>query len=444
MFNYINLKLLLNHLGNANCFYIAYSGGLDSHVLLHALATLFREQNKLSQLQAIHINHGWSENAAQWAQHCVKVCKDLGVICNIEKINAKLQRGESKEAMAREQRYQIFAKYLNADDYLLTAHQQDDQAETLLLQLFRGAGIKGLACMPEIIPFATGYHLRPLLNFTRVELQQYAIENNLQWIEDESNQDVNFDRNYVRHNVMPIINQRWSKAQSTIARSAQHLAAANLLLEQLAQQDLINTRGNFSHTLSINKLLELPEVRLHNVLRHWLQQLTLPLPSAAQLNHIQTDVLQTKSDRKSQVKWDKVIVCRYRDDLYARNAITEKKLENIDWNLTQELNLPGVGIFAAELVKGQGIRQNVFSENKAKIQFRKMGERCKPAGRIGSHPLKKLFQEWDVPPWEREDVPLLYNQDDQLVAVLNYCICDSFVADENEVGWLVKFQRSNI
>lgn len=443
MFNSNDLKRILNYLTPDNKFYIGYSGGLDSHVLLHALAILMREQNKLAQLHAIHIDHGWSDNAKLWSQHCLSVCENLGVKCDVINVDAKASKGESREAVARAVRYAAFKNYLTSNDYLLTAHQQDDQAETLLLQLLRGAGTKGLASMPILVELETGLHLRPLLQYSRSDLKNYALENNLQWIEDESNFDISFDRNYLRQQVMPIIEQRWPKAHVTIARTAQHLANASLLLTQLAQQDLKNCSGSELETLSVKKLLLLDEPRLQNMLRYWLQQNKLLMPSTIQLQHIISDILLAKVDRIPRIKLGESIITRYRDDLYwLPKPIAELNLPPMVWDLAQRLDIPNVGTLIAEQVMGEGVAANVFVNNQALVDFRRFGERCQPQGRQGSHPLKKLMQEWNIPSWRRKQLPLVYNRQQQLVAVPGFCVCEPFVATQNTVGWRFLFQKN--
>lgn len=254
MINSNPLISILKYLTATNRFVIGYSGGLDSHVLLHALATLFQEHNYLNRLHVIHINHGLSVNADEWSKHCTTVCQQLKISCEIISLNAKSSRGESPEAIARTLRYAALAKQLATGDYLLTAHHQDDQAETLLLQLFRGAGLKGLASMPELASFAKGYHLRPLLHFTRADLNAYARKYDLCWVDDESNSDVRYDRNYVRQTLIPHIKQRWPSFAKTLARTAQNCAEGQNLLEILAGQDLQNSQGEIAKTLSISRL----------------------------------------------------------------------------------------------------------------------------------------------------------------------------------------------
>ena len=426
---------------NTQHLWLGYSGGLDSHVLLHALVELITTQQfniALTQLHAIHINHGWSQHASAWDQHCRQVCYDLNVDYRSLTINAKAENGESPEAYAREARYAALTNFINEYDLLLTAHQQDDQAETLLVQLLRGSGIKGLASMPQLTPFAKGWHLRPLLAVTRDDLLAYAKQQQLKWIEDESNANTRYTRNFLRHTILPALKQRWPQVNATLARVAEHCAEAAALLDELAQEDLAKIRGTQPNTLSCSALLQLSESRQKNILRYWFTQLNCEIPSTAQLQHILQDVLNSKEDACPKVVWQHKALRRYQDNLYLTDNID---LHNPDvmyeWDLKTPLFIPPIGTLTAILKPAQGIRADIHQLGKLTIRFRQDGERCHPIGRQGSHPLKKLFQEWQVPPWQRDQIPLLYC-DDQLAAVIGYCICEPFANKNSETSWLVE------
>lgn len=425
--------LLLANLPNTKRFWLAYSGGVDSHVLLHALANL---PEKLP-LSAVYVNHGWHPQASLWGEHCVKTCDELGINCKIIAVDAKPQAGQSPEAVARAARYAALAELMAPGDCLLTAHHQDDQAETLLLQLFRGAGIKGLAAMPTLTSFAQGYHLRPLLPVSRAELLAYAQHHQLVWIEDESNANLRFDRNFIRQQLLPTIQQRWPAVASTLARTASHCAEAAELLDIIAIEDLENITGSHSNTLSITKLLSLNVAQRHNVIRYWLRKLHFPIPNEKQLRHIEQDILTSRIDAYPKVKFAKIEIRRYQDNLYALPIFAKKILpQNMVWDLSQPLEIPSVGILTARPVSGTGIRQSAIPDNQVNIRFRQGGERLHPVGRQGSHPLKKLMQEWHVSPWERDRIPLIFSND-QLIAVTGYCVDEKFSAPADEAGWQI-------
>lgn len=286
---------------------IAYSGGLDSHVLLHQLA---QDENVRTKLHVVYINHGLSSNSDLWQQHCSQICEQLDVPFTAIKINVAPKVGESLEAVARDQRYAELAKFMTQDTALLTAQHQDDQAETLLLQLIRGAGVKGLAAMPMQKSFADGVHLRPLLNVTRAELLCYAQQHNLQWVEDESNQNLTLNRNYLRQTIMPLLKQRWPSVAATLARSSQHCAEAVELINELAQSDYQLCVDKQLVQLNIQALKNLSRARQKNVLRYWLQLNGIRAPNQIHLEKIIDEVIAAKSGAKPQLRWENIIIER--------------------------------------------------------------------------------------------------------------------------------------
>jgi tRNA(Ile)-lysidine synthase len=414
-------------------FWIAYSGGLDSHVLLH----VFAKMRAISPLpvQAVYINHGLSQSAQQWSKHCELVCQDLQIPFQTISIQAHASIGESPEDAARQARYAAFAELLTVNDVLVTAHHQDDQAETILLQMLRGAGPKGLAAMPMLKQFALGYHARPLLNFSRDELKKYAETHQLKWIEDESNLELKFSRNFIRHEVMPILKKRWPSVAETFSRVAEHCAEAQQLINEIAREDLQNVIGSLANTLSVQKLSQLNSARQRQVLREWLENLNFPLPSAVKLQQIQRDMLGAREDKSPHFSWRGVSLRRYRDDLFALPDLQDHDVAQvIAWDFSRELDFSS-GKLRAELVKGQGLRTDL---QEVTVRFRQGGEVCRLPGRDHHHELKNLFQEWGVPPWMRDRVPLIF-VGEKLVAVTGYFENDEFLVSENEAGFVITF-----
>jgi tRNA(Ile)-lysidine synthase len=274
--------LVLDHL-DAPLWHIAFSGGLDSTVLLHRLVGLSRQQ-RLPPLRAVHVHHGLQAAADAWPGHCQAVCASLGVPLTV--LHVRVEAGASLEQAARQARYQAFERLLGAGEVLLTAQHSDDQAETLLFRLLRGAGVRGLAGMPCQRRLGQGWLLRPLLDQSRAQLEAYAREQGLSVIEDPSNQDLSFSRNYLRHRVLPSIEQRWPQATATIARSAEHLREALGLLDEVALEDLrAATQGGPFDWLGLPSLLLEPlrglsPARQRNALQHWLVPRTR-LPDSA-------------------------------------------------------------------------------------------------------------------------------------------------------------------
>ncbi len=417
-------------------YLVAYSGGVDSHVLLHALVQL-RGQLPGVELRALHVDHGLQPKSPDWAQHCVRVGAALGVVCEVRAVDARAPPGASPEDAARAARYTVFAEALQPGDVLFTAHHQDDQAETLLLQLLRGAGPRGLAGMAEVSRFGTGWLARPLLEFSRAALRTYALAQSLQWIDDPSNAELRFDRNYLRHEIVPGLQRRWPAAQATLARSAQHCAEAAELLGALAQADLL-TLSN-AGSLSVAKLLGLSPARQRNVLRFWIEQSGLPLPQQRHLERLQSEVLHAAPDAEPCMHWPGVEVRRYRDALVVLPPLSGfDAAQQWVWNLDTPLTIAGAGTLTARRNQGAGLRVEACAAG-AQITFRNGGERIRPAGRAHHATLKNLFQQAGVPPWRRERVPLLYING-ELVAVAGYWYAEEFAAREGAAAIAIEFQ----
>lgn len=403
----MTLLSTLNFLSTYRTVWVAYSGGLDSQVLL--AACLEQRKRMPFELRAIHINHQLNNKADQWQTHCEQYCLIHQVPLFTRKI--KLTQGDL-ENTARKSRYAIFRELLQPSDILLTAHHQEDQAETLLLQLLRGAGPKGLSGMPLIKKFGDSFHGRPFLNLPRNTLIQFTKEHQLSWVEDDSNLNTEFRRNFIRHEVMPVLKREWPSAVETIARSASHCGQAQVLLEDFSVDLCLSCEGTKPHTLSVKKLLELSPSRQQLVLRSWIYQAGFELPSTKKLQTIIRTVLHARWDSKPKVQWQQVILRRYRDDLYlmlAKDRHDSSKTHN--WQIDKPLIVQGIGTLVSE---GQS------SLTEVTVAFRKGGERVQLAKRC-KHELKKLFQEWGVLPWERDRVPLLFH-DDKLIAALGYYV----------------------
>ena len=432
-------------LHQATRLWVAYSGGCDSLVLLHALASL-RPQLAL-ELRAVHVDHGLHPQSAQWADHCRAVCNSLDLPCVSLNVDAAPQTGESPEAAARRARYAALEALMAAGDVICTAHHQDDQAETLLLQLLRGAGPKGMAAMPAAAELGPAQLLRPLLSFGRDELRSYATAQGLAWIEDPSNTDVGPGRNYLRHQVVPVLRQRWPAVDRVLCRSARHCGEAAELLDELAALDLAAARepGVGGGVLVISRLLELSTARQKNLLRHWLHGLGFSLPSEAKLQHILSDVLLAAPDAAPCVAWPGVAVRRFRGGLYAVREVAAFAADacvpvELDQLAARSIQLPDGS--RVEMGTGQGAMKLSLAKLRQaplSIRFRQGGESIQPAGRSHHRSLKKLFQEADVPPWWRPRQPLLYAAD-ELVAVVNLCISEGWAAEEGEPGVGVVWQ----
>jgi tRNA(Ile)-lysidine synthase len=400
---------------------VAYSGGVDSHVLLHALTRLRREA-ALPPPLAAHVHHGLQTAADDWVEHCRQVCAALAVPLQVVHVDARSQTGESPEATARRARYAALADALERGACLLTAHQRDDQAETLLLQLLRGAGPAGLAAMPPLAPFGNGWHLRPLLDVSRDDLLAYARAEGLVWVEDPSNRDVRHDRNHLRLNVLPALRARWPSAARTLARAARHQAEAARLLDDLARIDLETARGSDPSLLSVAALQRLPPPRQRNALRGWLADKGLPPPPEARLNAVLDDVLTASVDAMPRVWWQGAEIRRYRDDLYAFAPLPPHDPSTVlAWPAAQEtLELAWLGLnLTRDALSRQGLS---WADAELELHFRQGGETCRVRGH--RRDLRKLMQEAGVPPWQRERIPLVYCKG-ELVWVVGLCRCEA-------------------
>ena len=427
------LQQTMNTLPAIDTLWLAYSGGVDSHVLLHLLNTL-RPQLSVQTLRAIYINHQLHDAAAQWGEHCARTCDRLGVDFQQHTVSIALNDGKSLEAAARTARYAVFHSLMKPEDCLVTAHHQDDQAETLLLQLFRGAGPHGLAAMPLIIEDEGIRHLRPMLNFSRDEIVAYARLHNLHWIEDSSNSNPRFDRNFLRHEVIPLLKQRWPSLSRTVSRSAQLCAESGQLLDIQAQHTLGAFQKDASHALPVTALpvmplLQLSDIECRNVLRVWLESLGLPLPSFVQMQNIMREVLHARQDAEPLVRWSGAEIRRYDERLYAMTPLPTHDARQIyHWDMATSMTINGVGrllMAAVSTVESESLSATRLTAADVSIRFRQGGERCHLAGHAHSHSLKHLFQHWRIHPWLRDRVPLLF-VDGELAAVAGYGICEGF------------------
>jgi tRNA(Ile)-lysidine synthase len=415
---------------------IAYSGGLDSTVLLFALAKI--SHNLGAELRALHVDHQLQASSVQWSQHCKSTAAALQIPCSV--LRVEVQPGaEGIEAAARKARYDAFRPLIRFDEALLTAHHADDQLEGVLLALMRGAGVTGLAATPAVQPFSSGLLVRPLLEFTRSELQSWAQEQQLQWIDDPTNDSIGFDRNYLRHQITPLLKQRWPAAAVNAVRASTHFAEASGLLEELAQMDVQTM--TVGPCLDLSMLRQLSEARRRNVLRHWLKQKGIRAPSARKLASIDHDLLVAPSDRIPRIEVDHAVLQRHRDLLYCSKALEVMDVNSLQWDTRWPLQLPaGLGRFHLQEGQGEGVARARLPEC-VTVSFRDGGESLRVSPHQPTRPLKKLLQESNILPWWRPRVPLIY-AGDLLVAVGDLWVDAAFAAGPGEpsckILWLDK------
>ena len=416
-------------------FKAAYSGGLDSHVLLHALAVL-RTDHHFS-LSAIHVDHDLQPASTEWGRHCARICMSLEVPFAVEHIRVTGVAEEGLEAAARRARYAALAAALAPGEILLTAHHGDDQAETVLLQLLRGTGIAGLAAMPLLAGFGPGQIARPLLGFARTALHAYAQEHRLAWIEDPSNQETHLRRNFLRTDILPRLARHWPAHASLLARTARHAAEAMELLDEVAEADLAVCRQAVTHSpqaLSVSAVTALSAPRQRNLLRFWLRRQGFLAPATSQLEEVLAQVRTAPRSQQARVCWPGTEVWRYRDLLAAMPAQHSPDPDlDVVWDLRAPLNLPGIGRLHAVPIRGQGLSCARLRDKSLHIRLRAGGETLLLPGRGHHHVLKKLLQAEGVPPWLRARLPLFY-ADLELAAVADRWVCAPFLAGAGEEG----------
>jgi len=419
---------LSRHLKPNQPVLLALSGGLDSSVLLHLLAAA--QQTISFELHAMHVHHGLSPNANTWAEFCTQQCQLLNVPLEVVRVQLDLNSKQGIEAAARQLRYEaLFDFKVNgtAPDFVVTAHHQDDQAETLLLQLFRGAGVKGLAsmgCLDE-----SRRLMRPLLDVSRQTLQEYAEQHNISWCEDESNDNTQYERNFVRHDVMPVLATRYPSVKSVLARTASHLAEANDLLDALAKIDADKLLQ--SNSLCLQGLTGLTLPRAKNLMRWWFSQNQLAMPTSEHLTEIIQQLFKAKPDANINIQLQNLSLKRYQQRAY---LCTERLAEPFDmtWSGEPHLSLPNGGQLHFKQVVGSGLALK-HGMTKLRITNRDGGERFKPDVLRPTRTLKHLLQEANIPPWQREHLPLIYWHD-TLALVPNIGIAHELQATENELG----------
>jgi tRNA(Ile)-lysidine synthase len=383
---------------------LALSGGLDSVVLLHVLLTL-RAQFPF-ELQAVHVHHGLSPHADDWADFCAQLCASHAVELTVHRVGVARDDPAGIEAAARRERRQTFAAL--ETDFLLTAHHQNDQAETLLLQLLRGAGPKGLAAMAEVQshPGWQGVHLRPLLNLKRAELWGYAQAHGLAWVEDESNQDLRYRRNALRQQVMPLLAEHFPGASATLARAAALQADTTELLDDLARLDAKTAIHDDRLDCAVLAALSAPRAR--NLLRHFIELRGGPMPNARRLNEALHQLIDARQDARLCVNLGEAELHRFRGGAYLVPGRAHTAQSPVVWRGEPVLEMEAMGVRVAFThAVGSGLKRTLLEGGRTEFRLRQGGERLRllPGGPHRS--LKNLLQESAIPPWERDRLPLL-------------------------------------
>lgn len=402
------------------------SGGVDSVVLLHLLHDLApRFSWKIS---ALHVHHGISPHADTWADFCAALCQRYDIPLHIQHVDITPLLAQGIEAAARELRHAAFAA--QSCDFVALAHHADDQVETLFLQLLRGAGVRGASAMPVLSP--PGRHVarvRPLLHSTRCEILAYATAQNLAWIEDESNADDNYPRNYLRHQLLPQLAKKFPAYRQTLSRSTRHFAEAASLLDEVAEQDA----ASFIHegTLTVSALQTLSPARAKNLLRFFLHQHSFPMPQVVQLEDMLQQLSAARQDARVCISFGggNFELRRYQNRVYALR--TPGKFDSrqvLSWQGETSLDWPALDSRVSfRHTCGEGLDLARLQASTVTLRQRQGGESLRPSKNSASRTLKNLLQEHSIPPWRRERLPLLYCGED-LVCVPGVAIAAEYQA----------------
>jgi len=409
---------------------IGLSGGVDSVVLLHLLHQLAPRFSW--QLSALHVHHGISPNADVWADFCAWLCAQHTVPLHVEPVDIAPLRKHGIEAAARKLRHAAFAR--QACDFVALAHHADDQAETLLLQLLRGAGVRGTSAMPLLAERAGSPSvLRPLLRCSRQEILDYAAAYDLRWIEDESNADDSYSRNFLRHRLLPLLGEKFPAYRDTLTRSAQHFAEASELLDDLARLDA--AQAICDDTLAVAALQVLTPPRAKNLLRWFLHGIGAPMPQTVQIDDMLNQLCGAREDATVCIAYGDWQVRRYQGKVYVLRALGEfDRCLVLPWHGEAELDWPAL---AARLcfnpTQGAGISLAKLQCAPVTLRLRGGGETLRPAPHATTRTLKNLLQEHHIPPWQRDRLPLLYCGE-ELVCVVGVAIAAECQVSADEAG----------
>ncbi|WP_286294504.1 tRNA lysidine(34) synthetase TilS [Vibrio apostichopi] len=423
---------------------VAFSGGVDSRVLLELAAQYAKTHN--IECRAVHVHHGLSDNADCWTNQCQEWCDALSVSLAVERVSLDINSGESIEKLARDARYQALQQHIRQDDVLATGQHIDDQLETFLLALKRGSGPKGLSSMAQVMPFGEAFIVRPLLSVTRADIEKYARDKGLTWVEDESNQDLRFDRNFIRHQVAPTLTNRWPSFRESVSRSAQLCAEQELLLDELLESHFkkaLSSSESQSQSLSIKALSQHSDLLRARLIRMWLSHCKQSMPSQKQLKLIWDEVACAQADANPKLVLNDAEVRRFNHQLYLVQDTKDLSSWQSGLSIGENLELPdGLGIIHLKSVTSDAVTNSrdaqSFSltgvQGALRVIFNPEGLSAHPVGRGHSRKLKKLFQEYQVPSWLRRRTPILMDGD-RVIAVMGLFVDKNYEGQDCEALW---------
>ena len=411
--------------------YVAYSGGLDSSVLLHILANSEFKPG----LRATHVHHGLSDQADAWAQHCARFCEQLCIPLVVDRVHVE-EGGQGIEAAARDRRLEVFSRLLGTHDVVVTAHHQSDQAETFLYRALRGAGLTGLSAMKPSRALGAGQLLRPMLSVSRDELQAYAEGHGIRWVEDESNSETRFDRNYIRAHVVPALSQRWCDAEKRLASTIDNIQSSKAMLDSYLDKDLsaLGIRTEVvGESISLAGFKAASGTAQCALLRRWCERLGYYAPDKKQFQEL-TKLVDAKEDAQPCVQWGSVQFRRFKARLYLLPDLGPAPSADASWHGLDTFEL---GKVLRLVLVEKNVAERTLPLSGFVLKFDKAGLRCKPVDRAHSQTIKKLFQEYSVPPWLRPFVPLVY-VGDSLIAVGGCWACSS---DQGSYDFVIEQQN---
>ncbi|MEZ9999842.1 tRNA lysidine(34) synthetase TilS [Vibrio lentus] len=421
---------------------VAFSGGVDSRVLLE-LAAHYSQTHDI-ECSAVHVHHGLSENADHWVEQCQAWCDALSVSLAVERVSLDINSGESVEKLARDARYQAFQQHIRQGDVLVTGQHIDDQLETFLLALKRGSGPKGLSSMAKVMSFGEAFIVRPLLSVTRADIEESARDMGLTWVEDESNQDLRFDRNFIRHQVTPTLTERWPSFRESVSRSAQLCAEQELLLDELLESHFLQALGGSnSKSLSIEALSQHSDLLRARLIRMWISHCNQPMPSQKQLKLIWDEVACSQADANPKLVLNDVEIRRFNNQLYLVQDTKDLSNWVSEILIDENLLLPdGLGEIHLNSLPSDSVTRNCDSQSFSlpdtsatlRVIFNPEGLSAHPVGRGHSRKLKKLFQEYQVPSWLRRRTPILMDSD-RVIAVLGLFVDKNYEGQDCEALW---------
>ncbi|MGL9760229.1 MAG: tRNA lysidine(34) synthetase TilS [Symbiopectobacterium sp.] len=416
---------------------VAYSGGLDSSVLLHMLYQLMPPRSDIV-VRAVHVHHGLSAHAERWAQHCMLTCQQWNIPCAVLPVTVDARK-RGVEAAAREVRYQALRQYLLPEEVLLTAQHLDDQSETFLLALKRGSGPAGLSAMGAIGQFGANRLLRPLLGVARAQLEDYAHYYRLTWVEDESNCDTRYDRNFLRLRVLPQLKQRWPSFPEAVARSTRLCAEQEQLLDELLAPSL-RSACDAKGALAIDALLFLSESHRFALLRRWLRVHEVAMPSREQLLYLWYNVALSRQDAEPLLQLGDVQIRRFRQRLYCIAECVNIVDLVLPWHPEQgKLMLPHrLGYLSLDK---QGMRIRCpHPDEQVSVRFSLKGK-LHIVGHSGGRSAKKLWQKYAIPPWMRKQIPILYYNEYPVAAVGVFLIQEGETL-ANDTAWQIVWRMA--